>query len=437
MIVNLYKRDSRHLLAEVQYDRRKPCAYECIVDLSGSMRAFIPIIKRELASWMNNIKPGSSVFIIGFGDNPVVIFKTTSLDEYSRKQALMSIENMHTMGNTNIEAALVLANQESFNFKAHPDKYRVLLTDGAPNLGEQNPKKLSFLCADIKTTSFMFTTSSLLTLAQGIQQLDPENNSIEYADMSNGELALNFGVVMENLGKDRSDVFLNIHGIQKKISMDTTSYYSFAFQEDMHDHWEVTAKLGYATLVNTIIFKLLGLSQKSEAELVQKCTIAECMEKLIDMNNTLVTQYETGSAPKIAANDEDWQVLTGAIAELDVSEEPVYRSLSAAHTRLSKFVEIPIYSSNPSNPLRGISHMEVEDFDPLGLADDGPLHRGLTATINDGPEAPIYTALSAAPDDSSTTTTAKFRGMAAASVSAPVSFTTGVNAHHLAALRRM
>jgi hypothetical protein len=435
MIVNLYKRDSCHLLAEVQYDRRKPCAYECIVDLSLSMEHYIPTIIRELTSWMNNIKPGSSVFIIGFGNNAAVIFKTTSLDEYSRKQALRNIKNMTTMGSTNIEKALTLANQESLNFEAHRDKYRILLTDGAPNIGEQDPQKLSCLCGGIKTTSFMFTPSSLLTLAQEIQKLDPVNNSIEYADMSNGELALNFGVVMENLGKDRSDVFLNIHGVQKKISMDTTSYYSFAFQEDMFDHWEVTAKLGYATLVNTIIFKLLGQSQKSEAELVQKCTIAECMEKLIHMNNTLVDQYETGSAPKIAANDEDWQVLTGAIAELDVSEEPVYRSLSAAHTRLSKFVEIPYQ-------LRGISHMEVEDaHPPIGLTsqlasdDEGPMPRGLSANIdNDEPDAPRYTALSAASDPSST---AKFRSLSAASPSAPISFTTGVNAHHLAALRRM
>ena len=76
------------------YDRRKPCAYECIVDLSVSMQNYIPTIKRELISWMNNIKPGSSVFILGFGDNAVVIFKTTSLDEYSPKQALTTNLNI-------------------------------------------------------------------------------------------------------------------------------------------------------------------------------------------------------------------------------------------------------------------------------------------------------------------------------------------------------
>ncbi|TWU43969.1 von Willebrand factor [Novipirellula aureliae] len=139
-----------------------PLRLTLLLDNSGSMERIDrqQTVRRAFALLAAQLKPIDQVTLISFARQPRLLADKVSGSE--SKQMVELIENLPSEGGTNIEAALQLAFEKAREQQVAGAQNRIiLLTDGAVNLGNANPQRLSQMIEAMRGAGIAFDAAGI------------------------------------------------------------------------------------------------------------------------------------------------------------------------------------------------------------------------------------------------------------------------------------
>ncbi len=139
-----------------------PLRLTLLLDNSGSMERDDrrQTLRRAFEALIQQLTPADSITLLSFANQPRLLADRVPGDQAS--QLLQIIETLPSEGGTNIEAALQLAMEKANEQRDPAAQHRiVLLTDGAVNLGNANPEKLSALVVKMRDAGVAFDAAGI------------------------------------------------------------------------------------------------------------------------------------------------------------------------------------------------------------------------------------------------------------------------------------
>lgn len=139
-----------------------PLRLTLLLDNSGSMERNDrrKTLQRAFEALIQQLTPADQITLISFANRPRLLADRVPGDQAS--QLLQIIETLPSEGGTNIEAALQLAMEKANEQLDSAAQHRVvLLTDGAVNLGNANPEKLSAMVTTMRDTGIAFDAAGI------------------------------------------------------------------------------------------------------------------------------------------------------------------------------------------------------------------------------------------------------------------------------------
>ncbi|TWU46029.1 von Willebrand factor [Novipirellula aureliae] len=139
-----------------------PLRLTFLLDNSGSMERMDrqQTVRRAFATLAAQLTPIDQVTLISFARQPRLLADKVTGDKANELVPL--IENLPSEGGTNIESALQLAFEKAQEQMADDTQSRiVLLTDGAVNLGDANPDRLSQMITTIRDAGIAFDAAGI------------------------------------------------------------------------------------------------------------------------------------------------------------------------------------------------------------------------------------------------------------------------------------
>lgn len=144
-----------------------PLRLTFLLDTSGSMERVDrrQLVKAAMAMLVQQLKPYDQVTLISFARQTRLWADKVSGDQAD--QLLGIIDEMPSEGGTNIEGALRLAFEKAMEQRIEGAQNRVvMLTDGAVNLGDANPERLSQIVESMRVAGIAFDAAGIS--AQGL-----------------------------------------------------------------------------------------------------------------------------------------------------------------------------------------------------------------------------------------------------------------------------
>ncbi|HMN29121.1 MAG TPA: von Willebrand factor type A domain-containing protein, partial [Caldilineaceae bacterium] len=126
---------------DIPAEERQDVALTFVIDVSGSMdmENRLGLVKRSLASLVEQLRPSDSVAIVVYGSTAWVVLPMTSAAEQGT--ILNAINSLQPDGSTNAEEGLRLAYQQAWeSFNPQALNRVILLSDGVANVGETGPE---------------------------------------------------------------------------------------------------------------------------------------------------------------------------------------------------------------------------------------------------------------------------------------------------------
>ncbi len=139
-----------------------PLRITFLLDNSGSMERADrqQTVRRAFALLAQQLTPIDQVTLISFARQPRLL--ADKVNGAQSNQLVAMIDELPSEGGTNIEAALQLAFEKATEQQLDGAQNRiVLLTDGAVNLGDANPKRLSGMIASIRDAGIAFDAAGI------------------------------------------------------------------------------------------------------------------------------------------------------------------------------------------------------------------------------------------------------------------------------------
>lgn len=139
-----------------------PLRLTFLLDNSGSMERYDrqQTVRRAFALLAQQLNPTDQVTLISFARQPRLLADKVSGSQSQQLTALF--DALPSEGGTNIEAALKLAFEKAVEQQADGTQNRiVLLTDGAVNLGDADPERLSNLITTIRDAGIAFDAAGI------------------------------------------------------------------------------------------------------------------------------------------------------------------------------------------------------------------------------------------------------------------------------------
>ncbi|WP_372715649.1 VWA domain-containing protein, partial [Novipirellula sp.] len=139
-----------------------PLRLTFLLDNSGSMERVDrqQTVRRAFALLAQQLNTIDQVTLISFARQPRLLADKVSGDQSSRLVEL--VENLPSEGGTNLEAALQLAFEKAQEQRIDNAQNRIiLLTDGAVNLGDANPDRLSQMIATMRSAGIAFDAAGI------------------------------------------------------------------------------------------------------------------------------------------------------------------------------------------------------------------------------------------------------------------------------------
>lgn len=139
-----------------------PLRLTFLLDNSGSMERVDrqQTVRRAFALLAQQLKAIDQVTLISFARQPRLLADKVSGDQSS--QLVELVDNLPSEGGTNLEAALQLAFEKAQ--EQHVDNAQnriILLTDGAVNLGDANPERLSQMITTMRVAGIAFDAAGI------------------------------------------------------------------------------------------------------------------------------------------------------------------------------------------------------------------------------------------------------------------------------------
>ena len=126
---------------------RLPTALLFVLDVSGSMDEIdvtksaedsnlsrLDLVKHSVKTIINVLNPNDMVGLITFSNNASIKMGFKPMNDHNKKEALKTIDDLHTEGMTNIWDGLRLALDETKKLTEDINVNIILLTDGEPNI---------------------------------------------------------------------------------------------------------------------------------------------------------------------------------------------------------------------------------------------------------------------------------------------------------------
>ena len=119
----------------IHSDKIPPLNLAIVIDESGSMQGErIANVQKALLAFLNKLRAGDRVSIVGFSNEARVVFRSTA--PLVPKALEVAVESITADGSTNLHAGLMLGYEEvAANFDAGKTNRVILLTDGQANQG--------------------------------------------------------------------------------------------------------------------------------------------------------------------------------------------------------------------------------------------------------------------------------------------------------------
>lgn len=139
-----------------------PLRLTLLLDNSGSMERHDrqQTVQRAVALLAQQLKPIDQVTLISFARQPRLLADKVTGDQAGQLMEL--VVSLPSEGGTNIEAALQLAGEKALEQKIEGAQNRiVLLTDGAVNLGNANPERLSNQIVELRNLGIAFDAAGI------------------------------------------------------------------------------------------------------------------------------------------------------------------------------------------------------------------------------------------------------------------------------------
>lgn len=139
-----------------------PLRLTLLLDNSGSMERMDrqQTVRRAFETLTQQLQPGDQITLISFARTPRLLADRVSGEGV--KELVQLIENLPSDGGTNIEAALQLAWEKAREQRTEGAQNRIiLLTDGAVNLGDADPERLSKMVRNIRDTGISFDAAGI------------------------------------------------------------------------------------------------------------------------------------------------------------------------------------------------------------------------------------------------------------------------------------
>jgi Ca-activated chloride channel homolog len=143
--------------------KRDPLYLVLVLDLSGSMRANLPLLKQSVETMIAKLRAGDALAVVTFSNEAETLIAPTRFGTADRAMLRKRIRGMQIIGGTNIEAGLArgfaLAASVPPGFAGR--KRVVLITDAMPNIGETGPDSFMTKATDASLTGVGLTTIGL------------------------------------------------------------------------------------------------------------------------------------------------------------------------------------------------------------------------------------------------------------------------------------
>lgn len=139
-----------------------PLRLTFLLDNSGSMERVDrrQTVRSAFELLIQQLQPNDQVTLISFARQPRLLADRVPGSEAGK--LLDAIQNMPSEGGTNIEAALQLAFEKAQEQKVENSQNRiVMLTDGAVNLGDANPERLSGMIESMRNAGIAFDAAGI------------------------------------------------------------------------------------------------------------------------------------------------------------------------------------------------------------------------------------------------------------------------------------
>jgi Ca-activated chloride channel homolog len=121
-------------IASAVPETRQPSDLVFVIDTSGSMASYLPLVQDSLRVLVENLDGDDTVAIVEYGNSGRLLLPPTPVDD--QRAILSTIDELATGGSTNLEAGLVLGYDAAEEVAAAGRNTRViLLSDGIANVG--------------------------------------------------------------------------------------------------------------------------------------------------------------------------------------------------------------------------------------------------------------------------------------------------------------
>lgn len=128
-----------------------------LIDISGSMRGQMPIIKESLKMLVNKLRPDDKISLVTYAGSTSVVLKNTPISDID--EILSKIDSLSSGGSTNGQAGITLAYKEAESGFIKDGVNRILLvSDGDFNVGINNTEKLKELIKEKRKSNITFST---------------------------------------------------------------------------------------------------------------------------------------------------------------------------------------------------------------------------------------------------------------------------------------
>ena len=148
--------------AEAGRNAATPLHLTFLIDSSGSMERFDrqETLHRAFAGLASQLNAQDKVTLISFARRPRLVAEAMPGNESDT--LVKRVENLPEEGGTNIESALKLAFEKAREMHAAGTQSRIILfTDGAANLGDANPERLSSLVEKMREAGIAFDAAGI------------------------------------------------------------------------------------------------------------------------------------------------------------------------------------------------------------------------------------------------------------------------------------
>tara|TARA_B110000971_G_C20027134_1_gene509505 strand:+ start:901 stop:2358 length:1458 start_codon:yes stop_codon:yes gene_type:complete len=310
--------------------------YTFVLDLSGSMNAHMTELKKSMFYILENMPRGISFAIVAFGTTASVLFETFeySVDQFS--QCAAALNHMRSMGTTNLNAGIKLANEIASKRHDPRNTQLLILTDGQANIDETNPLVLAAKAASVCGTvlSIMFTAQSSAQFSDALHTINP-NNSAHFV-MNGDALQSTFSNIFSIMKQKPAEVTVGEHSKAIPSScMSSTLHLLF-------DAIDVSKSHKIEVLVDGVsVFKAESLDvtvlDADERLLSMHTRTAKAYQKLGGLISSVREQSTGGGNPNDilqileAPEAEEFlfvaKELSNEFEDLGIAETPAYRSL--------------------------------------------------------------------------------------------------------------